>query len=139
MQSKHILIVGTGSAGKRHAQNLHSLGCAVSCIDPREERLEEASRENIPIKSKFLSLDQALESGEKFDAVAVTSPPSFHTDQAVAALQKGLPVLLEKPVSPDLESAKKIQQMVHDSGIPLLLGYTWRWWPSILPSTATKL
>jgi lactate dehydrogenase-like 2-hydroxyacid dehydrogenase len=35
--SKHILIVGTGSVGKRHARNLSDLGCTVSCVDPRRD------------------------------------------------------------------------------------------------------
>ena len=38
MTRKHILIVGAGSAGKRHASNLHSLGCSISCVDPREDK-----------------------------------------------------------------------------------------------------
>jgi len=131
MDSKHILIIGTGSVGKRHAKNLNSLGCTISCIDPRSDRLDEATQENIPIKSGYSSLEEAFAGGDTFDAVAVTSPPSFHTDQAVQALQKGIPVLLEKPVSPDLASAKKLQKAVHESHVPLLLGYTWRWWPSL--------
>lgn len=130
MSTKHILIVGTGSVGKRHAGNLHSLGCTVSCVDPREDRLEEA-RKKIPVKAGYTCLEKALEKKENLAAVAVTSPPSFHVDQAIAALGKGIPVLLEKPVSPDLESAKKLQETVQGTGVPLLLGYTWRWWPPL--------
>jgi predicted dehydrogenase len=43
-----------------------------------------------------------------------------------------VPVLLEKPVSPDLTSALKLQSAVKDTAVPLLLGYTWRWWPPLL-------
>ena len=131
MDSKHILIIGTGSVGKRHAKNLNSLGCTISCIDPRRDRLDEAAQENIPLKSGYASLEEAFAGGDTFDAVAVTSPPSFHIDQAVAAMRKGIPVLLEKPISPDLKSAQTLQKTVHESGVPLLLGYTWRWWPSL--------
>ena len=28
---RHILIVGSGSVGKRHAENLHGMGCEISC------------------------------------------------------------------------------------------------------------
>ena len=37
MDSPHILILGAGSAGKRHARNLRALGCRVSAFDPRED------------------------------------------------------------------------------------------------------
>ena len=129
--AKHILIVGTGSAGKRHANNLHSLGCEVSCMDPRQDRLDDISAEEINLKAVFTSVEEAFASGETFDGVVVASPPSFHVDQCISALQKGIPVLLEKPVSPDLSSALKLQTAVKDTSVPLLLGYTWRWWPPL--------
>lgn len=130
--SKHILIVGTGSAGKRHAKNLHALGCAVSCMDPRPDRLDEISAEIIALKSAFTSLEDAFTAGKTFDAVVIASPPSFHVEQSISALRQDLPVLLEKPVSPDLASALKLHAAVRDTGVPLLLGYTWRWWPPLM-------
>ena len=128
---KHLLIIGTGSAGKRHAGNLHSLGCRVSCMDPRPDRLEEIKSEEINLQSVFASIEEAFASGENFDGVVVASPPSFHVDQCISALQLGMPVLLEKPVSPDLTSALKLQAATKDTAVPLLLGYTWRWWPPL--------
>jgi len=129
--AKHILIVGTGSAGKRHANNLYSLGCEVSCMDPRQDRLDDISADEINLKTVFTSVEDAFASGETFDGVVVASPPSFHVDQSIYALQRGVPVLLEKPVSLDLSSALRLQTAVKDTSVPLLLGYTWRWWPPL--------
>jgi predicted dehydrogenase len=130
--TRHILIVGTGSAGKRHAKNLHALGCEISCMDPRQDRLDEIGAEEINLKTVFTSLEDAFAAEDRFDAVVVASPPSFHVDQCISALQQGVPVLLEKPVSPDLTGALKLQSAVKDTAVPLLLGYTWRWWPPLL-------
>ena len=130
--TRHILIVGTGSAGKRHAKNLHALGCEISCMDPRQDRLDEIGAEEINLKTAFTSLEDAFAAEDRFDAVVVASPPSFHVDQCISALQRGVPVLLEKPVSPDLAGALKLQMAVKDTAVPLLLGYTWRWWPPLL-------
>jgi predicted dehydrogenase len=126
--SKHILIIGTGSAGKRHARNLISLGCSVSCMDPRLDRLDELAGEEIKVASVFTELEDAFSIDGAFDAVVVASPPSFHVDQAISALERRLPVLLEKPVSPDLFSSLRLQKAVREGKAPLLLGYTWRWW-----------
>jgi predicted dehydrogenase len=128
---KHILIIGTGSAGKRHARNFMSLGCSVSCMDPRRDRLDELKAEKIEATSVFTDLEDAFSQGGRLDAVVVASPPSFHVDQSISALKQGLPVLLEKPVAPDLAGSLKLQKALRDSGIPLLLGYTWRWWPPL--------
>lgn len=130
--SKHILIVGTGSAGKRHAKNFYDLGCTISCMDPRQDRLDEAGADEMTLKSVFTSLEDAFASGETFDAVVVASPPIFHVEQSISALERDVPVLLEKPVSPDLSSALKLQAAVQEARVPLLLGYTWRWWPPLL-------
>jgi predicted dehydrogenase len=129
--SHHILVIGTGSVGKRHARNFHELGCTISCVDPRQDRLDEMVREGIPIKGGYTSAEEAMGEAHRFDGVVVASPPCFHVDQSISALNRGKPVLLEKPVSPDLDGALKLEQKVKGSGSPLLLGYTWRWWPSL--------
>ena len=130
--SHHLVIVGTGSVGKRHAINLSALGCTVTCVDPRQDRLDEVAGEEVTLQAVFPSLEKAFAADGSFDAVVVASPPSFHVDQSIAALRRGKPVLLEKPVSPDLASALKLRAAVHDTKVPLLLGYTWRWWPPLL-------
>lgn len=130
MSQKHILILGTGSAGQRHAKNFHSLGCRISCMDPRTDRLDALKKE-IDLAGTYTSLEEAFEDTTGIDGVAVTSPPVFHVEQCLAALEKDIPVMLEKPVSPDLESAEKLRSAVNSSGIPLLLGYTYRWWPPL--------
>lgn len=130
MDRKHILVVGTGSAGQRHAKNLASLGCRISCMDPRPDRLE-AIKADLDLLGAFTSLEDALNSTEQIDGVVVASPPVFHMQQSIASLEKGLPVLLEKPVSPDISSAKELERKVEETGVPLLLGYTYRWWPPL--------
>lgn len=130
MKKNHILIIGTGSAGKRHGENLHKLGCRISCMDPRGDRIEEMKKK-IPIRKGYLSFEEAIKDATQFSGVVIASPPSFHVEQSVAALKLSLPVLLEKPVSPDLKSAMRLAECVKSSGTPLLLGYTWRWWPAV--------
>jgi predicted dehydrogenase len=101
-------------------------------VDPRRDRLDEIAGEGVKLESVFTSLEEAFAVEDTFDGVIVGSPPSFHVDQSIAALERGKPVLLEKPVSPDLSSSLKLQSAVHNTKVPLLLGYTWRWWPPLL-------
>jgi predicted dehydrogenase len=101
-------------------------------MDPRQDRLDDLGGEEINATSLFTNLEDALSKDGAFDAVVVASPPIFHVDQCLAALERGLPVLLEKPVSPDLAGSLKLQQAVRDNRVPLLLGYTWRWWTPLI-------
>ena len=129
MSGRHVLIIGAGSVGRRHARNLASLDCRISAMDPRVERGDELAAET-PAVATFTDLDAAL-SSPGVDAVAVCSPTAFHVDQAIAALRAGLPVLLEKPVAKDLAAAQRLADVIDETGLPLLLGYTWRWWPPL--------
>src|SRR5207244_1682950 len=66
-----------------------------------------------------------------FGGLVVCSPPRFHVEQAIRAVEGGVPVFLEKPVSPDAASARRLSGVVSRTGVPLLLGYTYRWWPPL--------
>jgi predicted dehydrogenase len=127
--SKHLLIVGSGSVGKRHARNLAALGCRISCMDPRPDRRAELVAET-PCVGSFATLEDALAAG-RLDGVVIGSPPAVHVVQTTAALAAGLPVLLEKPVSPDLVTTRALRDAAASSAVPVLLGYTWRWWPPL--------
>lgn len=132
MADKHILIIGTGSVGKRHAENLHKLGCAISCVDPRNDRLTELTEQvGIELRGNFCSLEDALKNSS-YDGAVVASPPVYHVEQSLQCLKNNIPVLLEKPVSPSLREAELLGEAVQESDTQLLLGYTWRWWPSLL-------
>ena len=126
---RHILIVGSGSVGKRHARNLAGLGCTISCCDPREDRRKELARETAVVGS-YRSIQEALRTSA-FDGVAVCSPTAFHPEQTLAALDARLPVLLEKPMAMTLTDAEVIAAAGQKTATPVLLGYSWRWWPPL--------
>jgi predicted dehydrogenase len=129
MDGKHILILGAGSVGKRHARNLAALGCRISCMDLREDRCRELAQE-VGGAPSYTDESEAL-TASRYDGVVVGSPPHVHVRQSLAALKAGLPVLLEKPVAPDLEGARRLAAAVEIGSVPLLMGYTWRWWPPL--------
>lgn len=128
MVTKHILIFGAGSVGKRHARNLAALGCRISCMDVREDRCQELVQE--VDAAHFTDESEAL-AASSYDGVVIGSPPHVHVRQSLAALDAGLPVLLEKPVAPDLAGARRLAAAVNGASAPLLMGYTWRWWPPL--------
>ena len=81
--------------GKRHLNNFVELGCVLSAMDPREDRLDEASKE-VNQEMSFGNLEDALESVHPFDGVVIGSPPKYHVQQCVEFAKKGIPILLEK-------------------------------------------
>jgi predicted dehydrogenase len=128
--SHHLLVVGAGSVGKRHLKNLAGLGCTLSAVDPRRDRLDEANRLTA-LAGRFTTLEEALQSRRSYAGVVICSPPKFHVDAAIRALVAGLPVFLEKPVSTSAESAAPLVDRARGASSPLLVGYTYRWWPAL--------
>lgn len=127
MSDRSILVLGAGSVGRRHLSNLSGLGCRVAAMDPRADRLAEAA-EAAPLLEQYPTLDDALSDATRFAGVVVASPPRFHLQQAVAALDLGLHVLLEKPATVRLDEALELRAAVEAADGRLLLGYTYRWW-----------
>lgn len=131
MAAPHILVLGAGSVGRRHLRNLAELGCDLSAADPRSDRIAEAAGE-VKLHVSYTDMDDAIAAVDSFDGVVVASPPSVHVDQCVAAVRAGVPVLLEKPVSPDLADAERLAgELLAHPASKLLLGYTYRWWPPL--------
>jgi myo-inositol 2-dehydrogenase / D-chiro-inositol 1-dehydrogenase len=62
---------------------------------------------------------------EELDAVWVSTPPLHHRAPAVAAMEQGLPVYLEKPIARTLDDARAIVEVSERTGKVCAIGYQW--------------
>ena len=62
----------------------------------------------------FASVPAALETHP--EVVLITSPPAVHAEQTIAALRAGSHVILEKPISLDLQEARAIGAVAAETG-----------------------
>lgn len=124
---KALLIVGAGSAGRRHLQNFAALGADVSAADPNPARLEEAAR-TVALVSRHASLADALGAGPRFDGAVICSPPALHVEQAMQCLRANVGCLIEKPLGIDSASVQPLMRLAAHARVPAMLGYTYRWW-----------
>jgi predicted dehydrogenase len=122
-------VVGVGSLGFHHARILRAMpGVRASGIaDTREERAREVGRRlETPVHETLESLLEAS------DAVVVAVPTVAHEEVAVAALRRGIHVLIEKPMAPDLAAADRILEAARDSGARVQIGHVERFNSAIL-------
>jgi len=89
-------VIGVGGMGSHHARTIAGglvpNGHLAAVCDI------EASMDAFPEARSFRTSDDLLESGEA-DAVVIATPHYSHTTIGIAALQAGLHVLVEKPIS----------------------------------------
>ena len=72
------------------------------------------------------------------DAVIISTPNRFHEEYAVAALDAGLDVLLEKPLAHTLESAERIAAAAHDAEGFCMIGFNNRFANAVEVLTAYR-
>lgn len=121
----NFLIVGFGSVGRRHAENLKQLGVSCMIVDPNKVKCAKAISDGY---IAFNELNQ-VDSKYSFDAVLICSPPAFHIEQAAWALEKDKKVFLEKPIGLNFNESKKLLSYDHSK---VFVGYTYHWNPQFL-------
>ena len=68
----------------------------------------------------------ALLDGEDLDAVWLCVPPFAHGALEAAAIDRGIPFFVEKPLATDLAVARTIADRVSERGLATAVGYHWR-------------
>lgn len=113
---KHIGLVGCGRIGRLHARNLakraHLYYCSRSRPSAERFQQEFGGAGVVSAFEDLLALPQ-------LEAVVLTSPPQFHAQQVIAALQAGKAVLAEKPLCLNPEEVAAIAQVL--PGRPFLM------------------
>lgn len=116
---RRVCLIGAGFISHLHAEALKALpGVTVGMIvDPNLAAAERlASRWNIP--GVHTSLEAAFETGD-VDAAHVLTPPDLHEPVTSKLLDAGLPVLVEKPLTPAKSSSSALTALAADKGLTL--------------------
>lgn len=125
---QRALVVGTGSIGSRHIENLLSLGAEVSAVSMRRGRAAEVAGQ-YGIKT-FEDLSEALET--ELDAVIVANRTDEHVATALLALEKGLHVFIEKPLSNTMDGVSELRDRALGKGLTVEIGYMMRFHPNFI-------
>jgi predicted dehydrogenase len=100
-------VIGTGLIGPRHAVAVQQHpGAQLTCIvDPNPNARAVAESLRVPI---YGSVEEMLRSSEKPNAAIVCTPNHTHVAVSIQLLNSGIHVLVEKPISTEPESGRKL-------------------------------
>lgn len=118
-------VVGTGYLGKFHAKIYNELPDVdlVGIVDVNEETAQAVARECGGC-AVFTDSRDLL---DKVDAVSIVVPTEYHLEVARPYLEKGIHMLLEKPVASTYEESLEIVQLAEKSGAILQIGHLERY------------
>ncbi len=125
-------VIGVGSLGRHHARNYAELDregrvefVGVCDVDP-ETRATVANDNNC---AAFADLDELF---DKVDLVSIATPTETHAEIACEFLEKGIHVLVEKPIALTLDEADKMLAAAERSGAKLMVGQLERFNPAMV-------
>jgi predicted dehydrogenase len=143
-KSKKIILVGLGSAGKRHLRAIdfyerRGLLQLLGVVEPGEQTLANfiTTRKmgrSLPATAGSLSEIYGKlngDAGPPADFVAIATPPALHTELALLAMKNGADVIVEKPMTLTVAEGKILQEMSEASGRCIIPCLTYRFYPAV--------
>jgi predicted dehydrogenase len=124
-----IAVAGAGLIGQAHIKRILEEPQAelAAIIDPSAKAQDQAASLGVPC---FADLETGLQS-VKPDGVVIATPNQLHVPNGLTAVKAGVPMLLEKPVSGDVESAMRLVTAAEAAGVSILVGHHHRHSPLI--------
>ncbi|GIU45909.1 Gfo/Idh/MocA family protein [Shewanella colwelliana] len=118
-----VAVIGLGNIARRHRQNLKLLFPKASIV-----AMSASGRSvNEPIDFADLVLSDMSELIESSpELVIIASPSPFHEAHASALIKKNIPVLIEKPLASEPESAQRILELIKQYSSHVEIGYCLR-------------
>jgi len=124
-------LVGLGSMGRNHLRVLSSMaGTRLVAVADTDRAAVEAATAGTGAQGFPEPL--ALFAEADLDAVVIASPTTTHLTLALAALERGVAVLVEKPLAATPEEAATLVEAARGSGAPLQVGHIERFNPAVL-------
>ena len=105
------IVIGAGSRGTIYGSWANALGIEIAAIaDIRPDRLKKAASDwNVSEDRCFTNVNQLFALGKIADAALICTQDRDHYGHAMAALNCGYDILLEKPISPDPKECLDIE------------------------------
>ena len=121
-------LIGVGGISGAHIpvwESMEEVELTALC-DIRQERMEP-----YPEKHHYTKLDEMLKN-EKLDILDICLPTYLHADYAVRAMEKGIHVLCEKPVSLKSEDVERVYSTAHRMQVSFMVAHVLRFWPEYM-------
>ncbi len=124
-------LAGLGSMGRNHLRVLHARPDArlVAVADPVHAALSAAAAQT---GAQGFDEPLAMIGEADLDAVVIAAPTTAHVPLALAAIDRGIAVLVEKPLAATTDEAMRIVAAARLSGVPVQVGHVERFNPAVL-------
>lgn len=123
-----VAVIGAGHMGRHHVRHYHEMEEArlVAVIDTNVERARALAE---PLGVKFA--DRLTPELGDIAAVTVAVPTIHHLSNAKPLIERGIAVLVEKPLAPSAAEAQEIADLARKHDVVVQVGHTERFNPAV--------
>jgi len=135
MSSKlKVLVIGVGSIGERHTRCFQQTARAVVSICEINDGLRTRIANRYGLANAFGDWSEALASD--FDAAVICTPAHLHIPMAIEIAERKRHLLIEKPLSTNLERVDELKRSIASPGVAVMVAYVMRVHPALLAMKA---
>jgi len=121
-----LAIVGAGRVGLIRGE-VASRHPEVEWIGIAEKNPERAKLVGDRIAADFVTSDfRELLTRPEVNAAIVSTDEHLHVDPVLAAVERGIPLLVEKPLATDLAESQRVLDAIETAKVDAVIGYTQR-------------
>jgi predicted dehydrogenase len=125
-----VAFAGTGYINKIHARAARNCGLeSVAVVNHHAESMAQFAAD-FSIPRQYKTVEAMLADGN-VDALVVSTPNYLHAPQTIAALEAGVHVMVEKPMSMNAAEAEQMCEAAEKSGSTLMVAHCWRFDPEV--------
>ena len=120
-----VALVGVGGISGAHIPAWEERKDAelTAICDIRPERMER-----YPQKRHYTDFDEMLKK-EEIDILDICLPTYLHADFSVKAMERGINVICEKPISLKKEDVKRVYECAEKNNVKFMIAQVLRFWP----------
>jgi len=126
---KRLLVVGVGSIGERHLRCFQATDRVELSICELNDGLRETIADQYGVGKQYADLDAAL--ADPHDCAVIATPAHLHIEISKQAVQAGLDIFIEKPLSTNFEGIKELQSLLQENQRKAAVAYVYRAHPAL--------
>src|SRR5690242_8645771 len=126
-----LAFAGTGYINKIHARAAQNCGVELTAVVNHKAGSMAIFANEFGIPRQYGSVEALLKDGD-VDALVVSTPNYLHAAQTITALNAGIHVMVEKPMSMNAQEAEQICEVAEKSSSLLMVAHCWRFDPDVL-------
>ncbi len=126
---KRLLVVGVGSIGERHLRCFQATGRVDVSICELNDGLREKIADQYGVEQQYADLETAL--ADRHDCAVIATPAHLHIEMSKQAVQSGLDLFIEKPLSTNVEGIKELQSLLDEHQRKAAVAYVYRAHPAL--------